>query len=182
MFPVQKLHHARMPTMPECPPLLQTRLSPCRYKKDVSTDARALQKLRREAERAKRALSSQHQVRVEIESLVEGVDLSGESGVTAFDLDRTWPGVSRECSCAWWSVRLMYCLAWWSTAVVNGVGGSCLAWVSGVQTRCVLGWSLVVTPQTPYGTVSDLLVGGLRIHTAAAMHMATLHRCCLQSR
>jgi len=39
-------------------------------------DARALQKLRREAERAKRALSSQHQVRVEIESLAEGVDLS----------------------------------------------------------------------------------------------------------
>ena len=34
------------------------------------------QKLRREAERAKRALSSQHQVRVEIESLVDGVDLS----------------------------------------------------------------------------------------------------------
>ncbi len=29
---------------------------------DVSKDARALQKLRREAERAKRALSSQHQV------------------------------------------------------------------------------------------------------------------------
>ncbi|KAI3433911.1 hypothetical protein D9Q98_003713 [Chlorella vulgaris] len=47
-----------------------------KFKKDVSTDARALQKLRREAERAKRALSSQHQVRVEIESLVEGVDLS----------------------------------------------------------------------------------------------------------
>lgn len=39
------------------------------------------QKLRREAERAKRALSSQHQVRVEIESLVEGVDLSGEFSV-----------------------------------------------------------------------------------------------------
>ncbi|EFN50655.1 hypothetical protein CHLNCDRAFT_144025, partial [Chlorella variabilis] len=33
-----------------------------KFKKDVSTDARALQKLRREAERAKRALSSQHQV------------------------------------------------------------------------------------------------------------------------
>jgi len=47
-----------------------------KYKKDVSGDARALQKLRREAERAKRALSSQHQVRVEIESLVDGVDLS----------------------------------------------------------------------------------------------------------
>uniref|UniRef100_A0A061S6C8 Heat shock 70kDa protein 5 n=1 Tax=Tetraselmis sp. GSL018 TaxID=582737 RepID=A0A061S6C8_9CHLO len=47
-----------------------------KYKKDVSDDKRAKQKLRREAERAKRALSSQHQVRVEIESLVEGIDLS----------------------------------------------------------------------------------------------------------
>jgi len=47
-----------------------------KYSKDISKDARALQKLRREAERAKRALSSQHQVRVEIESLYEGVDLS----------------------------------------------------------------------------------------------------------
>ena len=47
-----------------------------KHQKDVSGDKRALQKLRREAERAKRALSSQHQVRVEIESLVEGVDLS----------------------------------------------------------------------------------------------------------
>ncbi|CAM0901778.1 unnamed protein product [Alopecurus aequalis] len=43
---------------------------------DVSGDARALGKLRREVERAKRALSNQHQVRVEIESLVNGVDLS----------------------------------------------------------------------------------------------------------
>ena len=43
---------------------------------DVSGNARAKQKLRREAERAKRALSSQHQVRVEIEGLAEGVDLS----------------------------------------------------------------------------------------------------------
>ncbi|GAB2214138.1 hypothetical protein Drorol1_Dr00018477 [Drosera rotundifolia] len=33
-------------------------------------------KLRREAEHAKRALSSQHQVRVEIESLFDGVDFS----------------------------------------------------------------------------------------------------------
>uniref|UniRef100_A0ACD5ZDP8 Uncharacterized protein n=1 Tax=Avena sativa TaxID=4498 RepID=A0ACD5ZDP8_AVESA len=43
---------------------------------DVSGDARALGKLRRECERAKRALSNQQQVRVEIESLVSGVDLS----------------------------------------------------------------------------------------------------------
>jgi len=34
-----------------------------KFKKDITGDARALQKLRREAERAKRALSSQHQVR-----------------------------------------------------------------------------------------------------------------------
>mmetsp|Transcript_25199 Transcript_25199/g.64903 ORF Transcript_25199/g.64903 Transcript_25199/m.64903 type:complete len:674 (-) Transcript_25199:228-2249(-) len=47
-----------------------------KYKKDVSGDKRAKQKLRREAERAKRALSNQHQVRVEIESLVDGIDLS----------------------------------------------------------------------------------------------------------
>ena len=34
-----------------------------KYKVDISKDSRALQKLRREAERAKRALSSQHQAR-----------------------------------------------------------------------------------------------------------------------
>ena len=42
----------------------------------MSNSARAKQQLRREAECAKRALSSQHQVRVEIESISEGVDLS----------------------------------------------------------------------------------------------------------
>ena len=34
-----------------------------KHKTDISKDSRALQKLRREAERAKRALSSQHQAR-----------------------------------------------------------------------------------------------------------------------
>jgi heat shock protein 5 len=43
---------------------------------DISTDKRSLQKLRREVERTKRALSSQHQVRVEIESLFDGLDFS----------------------------------------------------------------------------------------------------------
>lgn len=43
---------------------------------DVSSDPKAVAKLRREAERAKRSLSNQHQVRVEIESLYEGVDFS----------------------------------------------------------------------------------------------------------
>jgi heat shock protein 5 len=47
-----------------------------KFNKDISKDKRAIGKLRREAERAKRALSNQHQVRVEIESLFDGVDFS----------------------------------------------------------------------------------------------------------
>ncbi|KAF9616421.1 hypothetical protein IFM89_029675 [Coptis chinensis] len=47
-----------------------------KHGKDISKDNRALGKLRREAERAKRALSNQHQVRVEIESLYDGLDFS----------------------------------------------------------------------------------------------------------
>ncbi len=43
---------------------------------DISGDKRALQKLRKEVERVKRALSSQQQARLEIESLAEGFDLS----------------------------------------------------------------------------------------------------------
>ncbi|XP_071820256.1 endoplasmic reticulum chaperone BiP-like [Apostichopus japonicus] len=44
--------------------------------KDVRKDNRAVQKLRREVEKAKRALSSQHQARVEIESFFDGEDFS----------------------------------------------------------------------------------------------------------
>jgi heat shock protein 5 len=47
-----------------------------KYDKDLSTDKRSLQKLRREVERVKRALSQQHQARVEIESLFDGIDFS----------------------------------------------------------------------------------------------------------
>eukprot|EP00762_Andalucia_godoyi_P007914 ANDGO_01273.mRNA.1 Luminal-binding protein 5 len=47
-----------------------------KYNKDMSKDKRSLQKLRREVERAKRALSTQHEVRVEIESLFDGIDFS----------------------------------------------------------------------------------------------------------
>lgn len=47
-----------------------------KYSKDISKDKRALAKLRRECEKAKRALSSQTQVRIEIESLYEGQDFS----------------------------------------------------------------------------------------------------------
>jgi len=44
--------------------------------KDLRKDARALQKLRREVEKAKRTLSTQHQARIEIESLFDGEDFS----------------------------------------------------------------------------------------------------------
>mmetsp|Transcript_63863 Transcript_63863/g.73236 ORF Transcript_63863/g.73236 Transcript_63863/m.73236 type:complete len:661 (+) Transcript_63863:133-2115(+) len=47
-----------------------------KYKKDISSDKRAIQKLRREVESAKRALSSTHQVQMEIEALVDGLDFS----------------------------------------------------------------------------------------------------------
>ncbi|CAL1398228.1 unnamed protein product [Linum trigynum] len=43
---------------------------------DIGEDKRALGKLRKECERAKRALSNQNQVRVEIESLFHGMDFS----------------------------------------------------------------------------------------------------------
>jgi len=43
---------------------------------DITKDKRALQKLRREVERVKRTLSSQHQARLEIEGLMEGFDFS----------------------------------------------------------------------------------------------------------
>merc|ERR1712141_784396 len=44
--------------------------------KDLRKDNRAVQKLRREVEKAKRGLSAAHQVRVEVESLFEGEDFS----------------------------------------------------------------------------------------------------------
>ncbi|KAH9689470.1 Heat shock 70 kDa protein BIP3 [Citrus sinensis] len=47
-----------------------------KYSKDVRKDKKALGKLRKECERAKRALSGQQQARVEIESLFDGVDFS----------------------------------------------------------------------------------------------------------
>merc|ERR1711994_605107 len=46
------------------------------YKKKKGKDLRAVQKLRREVEKAKRALSAAHQVRVEVESLIDGEDFS----------------------------------------------------------------------------------------------------------
>ena len=47
-----------------------------KQKLDISKDKRALQKLRRESERVKRALSTQPQARAEIEALMNGVDFS----------------------------------------------------------------------------------------------------------
>merc|ERR1712061_12738 len=44
--------------------------------KDIRKDNRAVQKLRREVEKAKRGLSSAHQVRIEVESMFDGEDFS----------------------------------------------------------------------------------------------------------
>jgi heat shock protein 5 len=44
--------------------------------KDISNDKRAIQKLKREVEKAKRALSSTHEAKIEIEALYEGMDFS----------------------------------------------------------------------------------------------------------
>ena len=47
-----------------------------KHKKDMAKDKRSLQKLRKEVEKTKRALSSTHQARLEIEALFDGVDFS----------------------------------------------------------------------------------------------------------
>jgi len=47
-----------------------------KHKIDVKSSARALAKLRKEVEKAKRALSATHQVKIEIESFIKGIDFS----------------------------------------------------------------------------------------------------------
>ena len=47
-----------------------------KYGKDMSQDKSAIQKLRREVEKAKRALSTSHEARLDIEALFDGVDFS----------------------------------------------------------------------------------------------------------
>jgi len=47
-----------------------------KHKIDIRKNSRALAKLRREVEKAKRALSATHQVKVEIESFIQGMDFS----------------------------------------------------------------------------------------------------------
>ena len=47
-----------------------------KYNKDMSGDKRAVQKLRKEVERVKRVLSTQHQATVEIEALYDGIDFT----------------------------------------------------------------------------------------------------------
>lgn len=49
-----------------------------KHNKDISNDKRAIQKLKREVENAKRKLSSTMSSRIEIEDLVEGLDLDEE--------------------------------------------------------------------------------------------------------
>merc|ERR1719492_502141 len=47
-----------------------------KHKVDITENLRALAKLRREVEKAKRSLSAQHQVKIEIDNFAEGIDFS----------------------------------------------------------------------------------------------------------
>jgi heat shock protein 5 len=47
-----------------------------KYNKDISNDKRAIQKLKREVEKGKRALSNVHEIKIEIEDLLEGEEFS----------------------------------------------------------------------------------------------------------
>jgi heat shock protein 5 len=47
-----------------------------KHNKDLSDDRRAVQKLKREVEKAKRALSNTHEAKVEVEGLIDGQDFS----------------------------------------------------------------------------------------------------------
>lgn len=47
-----------------------------KYKLDIKKNIRSLAKLRSEVEKAKRALSSTHQVKIEIEAFIDGIDFS----------------------------------------------------------------------------------------------------------
>ena len=47
-----------------------------KHNKDIKDDPRALSKLKSEVEKAKRDLSSVHQVKVSIENLIDGLDFS----------------------------------------------------------------------------------------------------------
>lgn len=47
-----------------------------KHKIDVKTDKRALARLRREVEKAKRALSAEHSVKIEVEALIDGEDFT----------------------------------------------------------------------------------------------------------
>ena len=47
-----------------------------KHNKDMSSDKRSIQKLKREVEKAKRALSASHEYKIEIDNLFDGIDFS----------------------------------------------------------------------------------------------------------
>lgn len=74
--------------------------------KDVRKDNRAVQKLRREVEKAKRALSSQHQARIEIESFFDGEDFSETLTRARFE-ELNLVSENRECQISHYSNRIV---------------------------------------------------------------------------
>lgn len=104
--------------------------------KDIRKDNRAVQKLRREVEKAKRALSSQHQVRVEVESLFDGEDFSEQLTRAKFEELNM---VSWKVLCVWCQVECrelavvsFLCLHFLHTITVPGQSDrwtSCHKWI-----------------------------------------------------
>lgn len=78
--------------------------------KDIRGNNRAVQKLRREVEKAKRALSSQHQARIEIESFFESEDFSETLTRAKFEelnMVSCWQLISStQCDCTLFTVYL----------------------------------------------------------------------------
>merc|ERR1712226_718340 len=56
-----------------------------KHKKDISTDTRAVQRLRRVAEMAKRELSSAPTATLEVENLIDGIDLNEKLSRARFE-------------------------------------------------------------------------------------------------
>jgi heat shock protein 5 len=52
------------------------KLAEKKYNKDISRDKSIIQKLKREVEKAKRALSNTHEAKIEIEGLIDGQDFN----------------------------------------------------------------------------------------------------------
>jgi heat shock 70kDa protein 1/2/6/8 len=71
-----------------------------KFRKDLSSNTRALRRLRTSCERAKRTLSSSTQAHIEIDSLFEGVDFN--STITRARFEELNADYFRKCTSGRW--------------------------------------------------------------------------------